>query len=174
MQAKNYFVNSSLVEEEYREEGYDVLYGILSVLDDGRESLQLVDPDLADSEEDCVYGEILGEPGTFTREKEVEDEDLEGFTLYSDNTDHENPSIGFGEYKSHAAILNPDGGLGGRPVVSLIDCTVDEAEQAAFDNKILINDDRFEQDPVRFATDDAVGAFTDEDWRNFEQAVGLV
>ena len=57
--------------------------------------------------------------------------------------------------------------------MSLIDCTVDEAEQLAFDNNILINDDRFD-DPVRFASDDTVAAFTDEDWSNFEQAVGLV
>lgn len=177
--ARNYFVNSALVEEEYREEGYDVLYGILTVLDNGMESLQLVDPDLVGEEsDDGVFGEILGQPGTFMREKEVGDEDIDGFTLYSDNTEHENPSLGFGEYVTAngvavAAILNPDGGFGGRPVVSLIDCTVDEAEQLAFDNNILINDDRFD-DPVRFASDDTVAAFTDEDWSNFEQAVGLV
>ena len=75
--ARNYFVNSALVEEEYREEGYDVLYGILTVLDNGMESLQLVDPDLVGEEsDDGVFGEILGQPGTFVPAKKFKAVDV--------------------------------------------------------------------------------------------------
>ena len=66
--AKNYIVKSELLEEEYREEGYAMLFGEFSVLTEGaskgKESLILVDQDSGEQ-----YGEILGEPGAFVPAK---------------------------------------------------------------------------------------------------------
>lgn len=69
--AKHYIVKSELLDEEWKGEGYAMLYGEFSVLANGKESVVVVDPETGDE-----YAEIIGEVGAFVPAKKFKAVDV--------------------------------------------------------------------------------------------------